>query len=96
MASINVHMDAEGLKDALDLRLDNGTHFIVLDYGGLSAILPGYDAEAVAAAREMAALLTACADKLDAKLAARQQPVMDPATDDHKQPASGANSAQTA
>lgn len=58
--------------DVLRLR-DTGERWIVCRIGGLSISFNGYDAEACAEARALAATLDEAADRLDAAVAQDQQ-----------------------
>lgn len=62
----------------IDLLADGKVYVCIVDAlpGYQSLFIAGYDEEAVAHCRRLAAKLTEAADAIDAKLAARQQPTL--------------------
>lgn len=53
---------------AYPLQLPSGARFLNLEVGGLAVVFAGYDREAIAQVRDVAAALTACANETEALL----------------------------
>jgi UDP-N-acetylmuramyl pentapeptide synthase len=69
-ATVSLHAGSES-PSATVLTTSEGARFVIFSVGGVQIFIPGFDADNVAAARALAATLTAVADELETALAAR-------------------------